>query len=87
MSILTIIHPFLEGTHSQCVPIPLISYFHERRTQPSHIQFFRYIKETCPTLLDNLFKIIDCERGIRNAQRVLHEMSVTHGSKASAKKF
>jgi hypothetical protein len=58
VSILTMIHPFLEKSsgrgHIQ-PPVPIAYLFHEKKHQKAHEDFFREMNEMVPELNDNSF--------------------------------
>ena len=66
-SILSIVHPLIELVNGSSPPVPIVYLLHERKTETSHLDFWRFIKENCPDLMVNTFLVTDCEDAIRNS--------------------
>jgi hypothetical protein len=64
------VHPFLVNVASKTnVPVPLIYYWHEKKTQETHDEFFRFIEKHFSIIETKGFLVTDCEDGFRNAIR------------------
>lgn len=55
VSVITMIHPFLQNSAKRSVPVPLIYHFHERKTLAAHTYFFNFIKEVNIPKINNMF--------------------------------
>ena len=66
-SILSIVHPLIELSNGSSPPIPVVYLFHERKTETTHMDFWKFVQENCPDLMSNTFVVTDCEDAIRNA--------------------
>ena len=70
VSILNFMHPFLFKNNSNISPpIPFGEYFHEKKYEESHEEFWRFTKKLFPEIEDKAVIITDCEAGIRSAIR------------------
>ncbi|CAF1046822.1 unnamed protein product [Brachionus calyciflorus] len=71
VSILLFIHPILVIDNSdKAPPIPLAYFFHEKKHEQSHNEFWRFIKYVLPELSEKAFIVTDCEDASRNAIKV-----------------
>ncbi|CAF0707354.1 unnamed protein product [Brachionus calyciflorus] len=62
------IHPILVLTNSEKSPsIPLAYFFHEKKFEKTHNEFWRYISEVLPEISNAGFFVTDCEDAFRNS--------------------
>ncbi|RNA38346.1 histone-lysine N-methyltransferase EHMT2-like [Brachionus plicatilis] len=70
VSVLVYIHPILVLSNTEKSPaIPLAYFFHERKFEKTHNEFWRYIQDILPEIEEVGFIVTDCEVGFRNAIR------------------
>ena len=68
VSILLFIHPILVLHNTEkSPPIPVAYFFHEKKHEKSHCEFWRFMKDVLPELEEKAFMITDCELAFRNA--------------------
>ena len=72
VSILVMIHPFLvNATTKTSPPIPIAEFFHERKTELTHDEFWRFNYQNFPEINDKFCTITDCEDSFRNSIKKL----------------
>ena len=68
VSTLNFVHPCLVNNNTTISPaIPLCYFFHEKKFEKTHNEFWSHIYDVLPELNDVAFFVKDCERGYRNA--------------------
>ena len=56
ISVLSYIHPFLVKNNTNTSPvIPLAYFYHEKKYEKTHNEFFRFVNNNCTKLIITLF--------------------------------
>ena len=77
MSVLANKHPLIKKANDISPAIPLAYFFHERKTEETHFDFFIYIKSVFPEIEFFCFIVTDDELSFRNAvKKVFPEIKI-----------
>ncbi|CAF1000728.1 unnamed protein product [Brachionus calyciflorus] len=67
VSVLVYKHPLIEKSDRVSPPVPFSFFFHERKTEETHLDFMQYIKRILPEIEEFGFIVTDDVAAIRNS--------------------